>query len=440
MEVHEEVEIVGPGDVFDLYGRWNGILATNVRGEPLGVVSAHDGDFFPESVMDYVEALREDVAGSGRGRCYPLRVDIDITQICNARCVFCFSRPYQDARYRGQSATAEVLADVIAGLGRGGSKSLRFCGGGDPLVHPDIDRLLPLAHAAGMLLCVISNLDFLDEARTERLVEHVDHLRWSVNAATDETRLRLHRPSRNANPLSETTRRVEQLVARRRGRRPMVWSTFLVMPDNYCEVPVAARRLRDAGVDSVSFRPVFHGLGGEWTDAQLAELADVFAEAATLDRRPDFGVHLPRRDLRESGCLDPNEHFEHCHSRHLRTVLEATSAGLTVQSCGMYRGTGSAGRASIRTAMAFDAAWSGLVQHGLFPPAAPRDCSRCIDVSMNTTLAAVARLLSADQSARFCRVRLEADELAELDDGIIDARTATLPGWLRAPALAQPPA
>src|SRR5271157_640017 len=99
------VELVAGDDVFDLYGRWNALAAFDRHGKLLGATRAHDGDFFPESILDYSEALRAAVTGECPGQysdIFPLRVDIDITQACNANCTFCFSRPYQREEYRGR--------------------------------------------------------------------------------------------------------------------------------------------------------------------------------------------------------------------------------------------------------------------------------------------------------------------------------------------------
>jgi MoaA/NifB/PqqE/SkfB family radical SAM enzyme len=429
------MELIESGTVFDLYGRWNGLLAIDERECFLGIVRAHDGDFFPESIMDYVDAIRAQVShrSSASSSFYPVRVDIDVTQVCNANCTFCFSRPYQRVGYRGQFATEELLKRVISDLGRGGTKSIRFCGGGDPMAHPAIRSILPLAHSAGMSLCLITNLDFIDDQLSGLILDNVDHLRWSVNAATHETRFKIHRPGNKANDLNVSIQLVRTLVRLRRGRCPLISATFLVLPSNFLEMSMAARLLQDVGVDSISFRPVFHGLGASWTKEELAALPDIFDEVSKYDDRPRFSVFLPKRDLRESSALDPNVFFSHCQSRHLRTVLEATSAGLTMQSCGMYRGTGFANRRNINLHNPFDAVWARLPESELYPSEAPAMCKWCIDVSMNVTLGAIAAILHMNHSARFYRVCLNARELRDLDSGPLLVCNSDLPSWARIP-------
>jgi MoaA/NifB/PqqE/SkfB family radical SAM enzyme len=423
------MELIESGTVFDLYGKWNGLIAVDDRRNIVGAVRAHDGDFFPESVMDYVDTIRAHLFRSSAepSSVYPLRVDIDVTQVCNSRCTFCFSRLYQKAEYSGQFADEQLLNRVITDLGRGGTKTIRFCGGGDPMVHPAIRSILPLAHAAGMRLCVISNLDYIDERMSRLILDHVDHLRWSINAATNETRLKIHQPSNNANHLNESMRQVRALVRNRRGRCPLICVTFLVLPTNFREMSKAARLLQNVGVDSISFRPVFHGLAGKWNKEELVALQDEFDEVSKLDISSQFSVFLPKRDIRESTALDPSAFFSHCRSRHVRTVLEVTSAGLTMQSCGMYRGTGSANRVNINLENTFDTVWGRMIGSKLYPSEAPSMCKRCIDISMNVTLGGIAAILKMNRSARFYRVRLNSMELRDIEAGFLPSCVRRLP-------------
>lgn len=404
-------------DPFSLYGCWNALRASAQDGHELGIIPAHDGDFFPESVLDYVEALRTEFTSGNTELDHPfppLRVDIDITQVCNARCTFCFSRPYQVEGYKGQWIRAATLATLIAELGAMGTRTIRFCGGGDPMLHPEIERVLPLAHHAAMHLCVISNLDFIDDRISDLILEHVDHLRWSVNAANDATRIAIHRPHGSANLLSETLARVERLVVNRERRntgvrRPMIWATYLILPENVEEIVLSAQALRTIGVDSVSFRPVYHGLGGWWSTDALAQLSEQLVKVAKLDDRPRFSVFTPKRFILDAAELNPNDHFDLCISRRVRTVLEATSSGVALQSCGTYRGSGPHSLLVIDEGERFGATWQRTRNHAV-PPEAPAGCRSCIDVSMNVTLTQIARILKQDPYATFERVLLSRTE------------------------------
>ncbi len=425
------MRLISSDSPIDAYGRWNALVAFDRNDEPLGIIRAHDGDFFPESVLDYAEILRSNKEYSSSNVIHhPIRVDIDITQVCNSSCSFCFSRPYQKKGYRSQFASFNTLRDVIQSLGKNGTKSIRFCGGGDPMLHPDIERILPLTHDENMKLCVISNLDFIDSAKSELILDCVDHLRWSVNAATDSTRTAIHRPIGKANPLHVSMDTVKALARKRRKRRPIIWATYLILPENFREIVSAASKLRHVGVDSISFRPVFHGLGGGWTKEELSELNVILDEVSQYDDRPNFLISVPKRELHDAATLDPRQYFSNCLSRQYRTVLEATSDGLTCQSCGIYRGTGSVGRASVNETRTFQQVWQEVQSGKAHPQTAPQMCNQCIDVSMNVTLEAIAAVLRTDRQARFYRAQLNADELQDVGPKALLVGDSEPPTWV----------
>ncbi|MCP4680318.1 MAG: radical SAM protein [Deltaproteobacteria bacterium] len=386
------------------YGCYNRIVATAPSGRWLGSHPAHDGDFFPERVADYVAVCRSVVeSGEGWRRVAPVRVDIDITQGCNSNCVFCFSRRYQNSYYRNCAASAEILQELFRSCERMGVKTVRFCGGGDPLVHPEIDRLLEFLSDTGLRTCVITNGDFLRGQTVELVYRHVDHLRWSVNAATQRTRQRLHRPFQHGNTLTESFDVIADLVRRKVAARrggPIISATFLLMDENLAEAEDVARRLRDIGVDSVSFRPIYHDLGGV-TALHARNLRELYNRLVNLGTTT-FQVFVPKRGLTEAGSLLAAEHFDECISRRLRTVFEANRDGLGLQACGVYRGSGMCNGLVIRAGQdnSLESVWRRW-QTSPRPVGAPRDCPKCIDVSINKTLSFILGVLRQEPAATF---------------------------------------
>ena len=411
----EGLEIFLQGSVFDHYGKWNALVAEDACGRVLGWIPAHDGDFFPESPLDHVESLRsarvQGIKGDELTGVWPVRVDIDITQACNNKCTFCYSRPYfPDDVYREQYIPKKHLRDLLSELAAGGTRCVRFTGGGEPLLHPNIREMLPLAHTHGMRLCVITNGDMLDDSLAGLFYEHVDHIRWSVNAATETTRQVLHRPSKRGNLLAETREIIASIVRRRERdrpgeRRPMIWATFLILPENLSEMVLAARQLKDIGVDSVSFRPSYHRLGSECTKEFTSRLEEAYASLREITEPPRFFVFTPKRDMHDASNLRPSEHFHFCLSRRLRTVAEASRKGISLQTCGMWRGSGPHEGFVKFDSERFAAVWEGSRRWA--PPAlAPRDCEHCIDVSMNVTLGFIWQVFSDVPDARFYRARV----------------------------------
>ncbi len=308
-------------------------------------------------------------------------------------------------------ADYQALNRLIKNLAKIGVKSIRYSGGGDPLLHPNIKELLALPHEYGIKLCLITNGDYLNEKIGALVCEYVDHLRWSVNAAYNSTRLKIHRPEAGVNLLSESFECVSSILKWRRKnrgdhRRPMVWATYMITKQNIDEMIDAVNKLRTLGVDSVSFRRVNHGLDGSWTKQQLINLDYKYILLKKVSDPPHFLVFTPRRSVADSLSLATRNNFEHCLSRRTSTIFEATSKGLTNQYCGMYRGTGADDYFIINNGDEFDSTWQKASKQ--FPPKdESADCCQCINSSANLTLKFILNILSTTPDAEFHRVLLD---------------------------------
>jgi MoaA/NifB/PqqE/SkfB family radical SAM enzyme len=378
---------------FEAYGLWNSLSVYDRTGELLAVIPAHDGDFFPESPLDHVEVLREAVLSHGETPrvFWPVRVDVDVTQNCTNNCYFCYSREYAfEPRYRGAEMSPIILERLVEELARGGTRTIRFTGGGEPLLHPEIERMLSVPRRYGLRSCVITNGDLLNEKLIELLVSDIDHIRLSLNAARDDTRRAVHRPITEVNDLSSIFRHLRQISELRNiiwpsERRPSIWTTFLLLPENVGEVYLAAQMARDCGADSISFRPIYHDLSSPLSKDGEQRLQVQLERALTLHSPPAFCVFTPKRDLSIAAHLSPEAHFARCISCRVRTVIEATGQGPMIKVCGLHRGVNGNSLGLVREDLGFGAIWNSAGTSRLLSER-PRVCGNCIDVSMNVTL------------------------------------------------------
>ncbi|MFV2057768.1 MAG: radical SAM protein [Thiohalomonadales bacterium] len=391
---------------YDAYGRWDSLVAIDSNGHIAGIVQAHDGDFYPEAPEDYVRAIQKYITNSSV-QPYPVRVDIDLTQGCSSDCTFCFSREYRKyTNYKGAWIKEADLKSIFKQCAEWGTTTIRFCGGGDPLVHPEIKSLLALPKKFGLKLTVITNGDLLNKEISELIVSNVDHLRWSVNAGVNETRELIHRPSKNANRLDQTKYWIKYIAEESNllsaKDRTMIWATYLLMPENVHEIEAAIILLKESKVNSISFRPVFHGLLRNWTTQEKKDLNAALTFAQNSSLPPTFNVFTPSRAVKQVNEFAPSTHFSICRSRFLRTVIEACSEGELLQSCGIYRGNYSTGQFMTRGSPDFGNAWQTHTRFPI-PLIAPDSCSKCIDISMNQTLEFIYSMLNQNPATKFLR-------------------------------------
>lgn len=393
---------------FKTYGLWNSLSIYDRVGKLLEIVPAHDGDFFPESPFDHIELLREKLYSKKEiwKTPWPVRVDIDITQRCADNCYFCYSKQYAlDSLYRNAEISLAHLDTIIKELAEGGTRSIRFTGGGEPLIHSEIHKILPMPKRYGLRSCIISNGNFFNEEINELLVSNIDHIRVSINSAKASTRQHLHKSSTKDNDLKKIFRQIRHIVQLRDAlwpaqKRPLIWSTFLLLPENINEIYQAAQIMRDSGVDSISFRPLYHKLSRPFYDQELKIIHAQLESALRLHLPPTFNVFIPRRDMTTVWNVSPKTQFPRCISCHLRTIIEATNQGPMIKVCGLHRGTSGENLGILRDGIRFSKLWNSKKTEEILSNRI-NTCDRCIDISMNITLNKICKVLAKHPKAIF---------------------------------------
>lgn len=114
-----------------------------------------------ERKREIIEAIAANRATRG-----PVHAELDLTDRCNVACYFCNQ---QDLRTK-ESIPQQKLTDLIDELAENGLKSVRLSGGGDPLFHRDVLRVMD--HLA-MRDVVLDNLTTNGVALTTDVAERL---------------------------------------------------------------------------------------------------------------------------------------------------------------------------------------------------------------------------------------------------------------------------
>jgi MoaA/NifB/PqqE/SkfB family radical SAM enzyme len=225
----------------------------------------------------------------------PAVCDFSVTNVCNAACDFCgFARDKKlsgPARY----VDADAFSRALPILRRRGIRYMTLQGG-EPLVHPDIVRLVAQTAAAGISCAIITGW-FLPRYIVSLAAAGLAQLIVSLDSA----RLAEHERNRGLEGLE---RRLAEGISRARKAGLRVQASVTVSRlVRYDELPDTLRRL---GFDDVSFSyPRREPLGstslvyGEshLVDLDREELLAALAEIGRLRKR--FPVLNPRASLAE---------------------------------------------------------------------------------------------------------------------------------------------
>ena len=118
-----------------------------------------------------------------KGSNAPLIVELDPTAVCNLACPGCIS---EDIIAKGNSFSSERLLKLAEELKESGIKGVILIGGGEPLSHPAIGKLIEYFGKNGIDVGITTNGTFMDKYLNE-IANFSKWTRVSVDAASKET-------------------------------------------------------------------------------------------------------------------------------------------------------------------------------------------------------------------------------------------------------------
>jgi radical SAM protein with 4Fe4S-binding SPASM domain len=249
----------------------------------------------------------------------PYYVQLEVTTHCNLACYMCVRNEVikhpQHLAYEDFARTFDRIRP----------HKLALSGAGEPLLHPDITRMIACARARGTAVQIPSNGTLLGRpGMAQAIVESgLNMLKISIDAATAPT----YQAIRRQDCFDKIVDGVRQLAERKKeknSRLPEVRFDVVILKENYAEIPDIIRLARDLGVGVVFFRALqTKGIGkereevlGKDVDFDLLRrvVQEGIADAARL------GIRTNLRDIARD--------FESYHS-----IYQRQDAALSDQVC-----------------------------------------------------------------------------------------------------------
>ncbi len=206
---------------------------------------------------------------------------------CNLKCRMCLGLQSPNYPNKLSYLSADDFEAMLVAAPTVRSITLSS-GDSDPLLHPEMDRIIAIARDRCTLLDIFTNGLPLGVRTCRGIVESrtVNMINFSIDAATPET----YRAIRGAD-LDRVIRKIEMLQDMKRelgAAAPKVSMSFVAMADNIPELPAFARLAKRLGADRVFVEDVIGWENGEngnflatddpdWVrhvDQARAELAD----------------------------------------------------------------------------------------------------------------------------------------------------------------------
>ena len=183
-----------------------------------------------------------------RLRSYPIKLIVEVTNICNLRCPACFTGDEQDGRVRGH-LSPDLYHRMIEELGPYLWR-VEFCNWGEPLLGKHIYPMIEAATARGVSSLISTNFSVpFDADRAEQLVASgLTILGVSLDGAQQAT-YEQYRVRGDFETILRNVRLVNDAKRKRNSRTPkLIWS-FHIFPHNVEDIEPARAMAAELGME-----------------------------------------------------------------------------------------------------------------------------------------------------------------------------------------------
>lgn len=270
-------------------------------------VDSHKLIYHPERVADWIKT----------GDCFPLYVEIGLTNRCNHRCVFCaldwFEKKPIDIK-------TDVIKRTLGEMAECGVKSVMFAGEGEPLMHKDVSEIVTHAKLQGLDVAITTNGALFDREKLAKILPSLSWVRFSVDAGTPLTYKKIHRGGSKDFEKVLTNLR-EAVEIKRRDNLPVVIGIqFLLIPDNLDDLVPFIELFKEIGVDNVQIKPYSqHPLSKNRYSieySQYQNIEDTVRKFETTEFQVIFRSQTAQRLMKKRA-------YQECYGMPFFTLIEA---------------------------------------------------------------------------------------------------------------------
>lgn len=265
----------------------------------------------------------------------PREAYFEVTNRCNLLCETCPRTHFELEPPADLSYDRMVeIGDQLPVLER-----LVLHGVGEPLLNPDLPRMIAYGVGRGAHVVFNTNGVLLDQRRGDAVTAAgLGDLRVSLDAATPETYARI----RGADVFARILRNVEAFTTRRVGQgdaRPTVsvWAT--VVRENLDELPELVRLAGEVGAREVNLqRLVFNGIGLAVAEQSVyrdlsARQDEILAECRSVAERAGIAITGSGATEGEGGLVADADERAWLSCRRPWRVLYVTAHGTVLPCC-----------------------------------------------------------------------------------------------------------
>ncbi len=207
--------------------------------------------FASSKILKHIERINQ---WEKSGISKPITYELDMTNVCNCKCHFCFG--FFNQKKHQVSIDIEHAKNILKQIKQFGGKAVTFTGGGEPLCNKDTLKAVDYARKIGLDVGFITNGILLNKENNKIIVKNCTWVRVSLDAASRETYLISH--GMNSNTFDNILKNIKLLTDEKSKQKSSVTIGvgFLTYDKTKKEIIDFAKLAKNLNVDYAQYRPL----------------------------------------------------------------------------------------------------------------------------------------------------------------------------------------
>ena len=268
--------------------------------------------YHPKRLVEWME----------KGDCYPINVEIGITNLCNHNCIFCGLDWVPRTK---QCLDKNVLFTALENMETHGVKSITFSAESEPTLHPNFIEIVQSAKKSGLEIAVSTHGQFFKKEKIEQTLPYLTWMRFSIDAATPETYSKVH--GTHPSSFQYVLENIKYAVNfKKKNNLPVTIGTqAVVVRENLDEIERLAQLMEEVGVDNLQVKPYSYHPCSSLPDLSI-DLSD-----SDLKERLKKYEHVIYRE--EAMGHNQKKIYDKCYSLPFYCLIDARG---NVMPCNMF--------------------------------------------------------------------------------------------------------
>lgn len=275
----------------------------------------------------------------------PISINLDLTSACSNRCDYCIDKRVLNT---GRQLDFAYIKEILGDWQKRGLKSVIVIGGGEPTLHRQFEDIIEFIKGFSLQVGIVSNGTGIEKIENiSHLLQGKDWVRFSLDAASEETFQALHHPQ-----IKITLDKILNIVRAIKSRHPKlnIGYSFLIIGDghkvhnmpllnNINEIAAAAKLAKAYKFSYLALKPIITPGALRNVEIEKNNLREIKQEIAKARKFETHNFKVVEsinlscfydRNLRKAMQKQPKT----CHAQFFRSVVNPNG----IFACTSWRG------------------------------------------------------------------------------------------------------